>query len=48
MYRLEARGLADLDAWLMPYRRFWAGKLNASSTTWSANNEAGTVQRLHQ
>src|SRR3954452_3275640 len=29
MYRLEPQGLADLDAWLMPYRRFWAGKLKA-------------------
>jgi DNA-binding transcriptional ArsR family regulator len=27
LYRLEPRGLADLDAWLMPYRRFWAGRL---------------------
>lgn len=23
MYALEPRGLADLDAWLAPYRRFW-------------------------
>jgi DNA-binding transcriptional ArsR family regulator len=29
IYRLEPRGLADLDAWLTPYRRFWAGKLSA-------------------
>jgi DNA-binding transcriptional ArsR family regulator len=29
LYSLEPRGLADLDAWLMPYRRFWAGKLDA-------------------
>ena len=27
LYRLEPRGLADLDAWLMPYRRFWATRL---------------------
>lgn len=27
LYRLEPRGLADLDAWLMPYRRFWADRL---------------------
>ena len=27
MYRLEPQGLADLDAWLMPYRQFWAGRL---------------------
>lgn len=29
LYRLEPRGLADLDAWLMPYRHFWAGRLSA-------------------
>lgn len=28
LYRLEPGGLADLDAWLMPYRRFWADRLN--------------------
>ena len=27
LYRLEPRGLADLDAWLLPYRRFWADRL---------------------
>lgn len=27
LYRLEPGGLADLDAWLMPYRRFWANRL---------------------
>lgn len=27
LYRLEPGGLADLDAWLMPYRRFWADRL---------------------
>jgi DNA-binding transcriptional ArsR family regulator len=29
LYRLEPRGLADLEAWLMPYRHFWAGRLAA-------------------
>jgi DNA-binding transcriptional ArsR family regulator len=28
-YRLEAAPLAELDAWLAPYRAFWAGKLDA-------------------
>jgi DNA-binding transcriptional ArsR family regulator len=28
LYRLEPRGLADLDAWLVPYRRFWADRLS--------------------
>ncbi|WP_309643590.1 metalloregulator ArsR/SmtB family transcription factor [Phenylobacterium sp.] len=29
IYRLEARRLADLDAWLKPYRHFWADHLDA-------------------
>ncbi len=29
LYSLEPGGLADLDAWLMPYRHFWAGRLSA-------------------
>jgi DNA-binding transcriptional ArsR family regulator len=29
VYRLEPKGLEDLDAWLMPYRRFWARRLAA-------------------
>ena len=28
LYRLEPDGLADLDAWLTPYRRFWADRLS--------------------
>lgn len=28
LYRLEPRGLADLDAWLTPYRRFWSDRLS--------------------
>lgn len=28
LYRLEPKGLADLDAWLMPYRRFWVDRLS--------------------
>ena len=27
LYRLEPDGLADLDAWLTPYRWFWANRL---------------------
>ena len=27
LYRLEPLGLAELEAWLAPYRRFWAGRL---------------------
>jgi DNA-binding transcriptional ArsR family regulator len=29
LYRIEARGLAEVDAWLAPHRRFWAGRLAA-------------------
>ncbi|HET6971448.1 MAG TPA: metalloregulator ArsR/SmtB family transcription factor [Phenylobacterium sp.] len=28
LYRVEPRGLAELEAWLAPYRRFWAGRLS--------------------
>jgi DNA-binding transcriptional ArsR family regulator len=28
LYRLQAEGLADLDAWLTPYRRLWAARLD--------------------
>ena len=28
LYRLEPDGLADLEAWLTPYRRFWADRLS--------------------
>jgi len=27
LYRLEPQGLSELEAWLAPYRRFWAGRL---------------------
>jgi DNA-binding transcriptional ArsR family regulator len=29
LYRLDPTGLAELDAWLAPYRVFWATKLDA-------------------
>jgi DNA-binding transcriptional ArsR family regulator len=29
LYRVEADKLAELDAWLAPYRQFWRGKLDA-------------------
>ena len=29
LYRLRPDPLADLDAWLAPYRSFWAGRLDA-------------------
>jgi DNA-binding transcriptional ArsR family regulator len=27
LYRLQPEGLAQLEAWLAPYRRFWADRL---------------------
>jgi DNA-binding transcriptional ArsR family regulator len=29
LYKLEARELAELDAWLKPFRTFWADRLDA-------------------
>lgn len=29
VYRLEPKGLEHVDAWLMPYRQFWARRLAA-------------------
>jgi DNA-binding transcriptional ArsR family regulator len=29
LYRLEPEKLAEIDAWLAPYRKFWVGKLDA-------------------
>ena len=29
LYKLEPGELAELDAWLKPFRRFWAGRLDA-------------------
>jgi DNA-binding transcriptional ArsR family regulator len=28
-YRLRPEPLAEVDAWLAPYRRMWAGRLDA-------------------
>lgn len=32
VYTLDARPLAELDAWLEPYRRFWGQRLDALDT----------------
>lgn len=29
LYRLERQGLSELEAWLVPYRRAWADRLDA-------------------
>ncbi len=32
VYSIDARPLAELDAWLEPYRRFWVQRLDALDT----------------
>ena len=32
LYSLNPAPLAEIDAWLEPYRRFWAGRLDALET----------------
>jgi DNA-binding transcriptional ArsR family regulator len=32
LYRLDTASLAEIEAWLEPYRAFWAGKLDALET----------------
>lgn len=32
VYRLRSEPLAELDAWLAPYRRLWASRLDALGT----------------
>lgn len=29
LYRLRAEPLREVDAWLLPFRRYWAGRLDA-------------------
>lgn len=29
LYRLSPRPITEIDAWLQPFRRYWAGKLDA-------------------
>lgn len=29
LYRIRPEPLSEIDAWLAPYRRFWAGRLDA-------------------
>jgi DNA-binding transcriptional ArsR family regulator len=29
IYAIDARGLAELDAWIARFRRFWGGRLDA-------------------
>jgi len=32
LYRLQPQGLSELEAWLAPYRHFWADRLAALDT----------------
>ena len=37
IYALDPTGLAELDAWLARFRRFWAGRLDALETQLAAD-----------
>ena len=37
VYRLRPERLAELDAWLAPYRRLWEGRLDALEAHLDAN-----------
>ena len=39
LYRLRPEPLAEVDAWLAPYRRLWAGRLDALER--SLDDDAG-------
>jgi DNA-binding transcriptional ArsR family regulator len=39
MYELRAEPLAEIDAWLGPYRRFWSGRLDALERHLDDENE---------
>ena len=43
VYALDPAPLAELDAWLRPYRQFWSRRLNALDTL--LNSEPGRVVR---
>ena len=41
IYALDARGLAELDAWLARFRRFWSGRLDALQAQLAADGGTG-------
>jgi DNA-binding transcriptional ArsR family regulator len=41
MYALDPRGLAELDAWLARFRRFWSGRLDALQAQLAADGGTG-------
>lgn len=42
VYRLRAEGLQEVDAWLAPYRRFWAQRLDALEAHLDAIEDDGS------
>lgn len=47
-YRLRPEGLQEVDAWLAPYRRFWAGRLDALETYLEQTQDQEHDQVQHQ
>lgn len=41
IYALDAGGLAELDAWLARFRRFWPGRLDALQAQLAADGGTG-------
>jgi DNA-binding transcriptional ArsR family regulator len=41
VYALRPEGLAELDAWLAPYRRLWEGRLDALEAHLDASPDPG-------
>ncbi|HEX3467980.1 MAG TPA: metalloregulator ArsR/SmtB family transcription factor [Candidatus Elarobacter sp.] len=41
VYTLDPRGLAELDAWLARFRRFWSGRLDALEAKLAAESGTG-------
>jgi DNA-binding transcriptional ArsR family regulator len=44
-YRLRPEPLAEIDAWLAPYRRLWAGRLDALERHLDAMPDAAPAER---
>jgi len=44
-YRVRAEPLAEIDAWLAPYRRFWTGRLDALERHLDETSRTGTTDK---
>jgi len=42
VYSINVAPLAELDAWLQPYRRLWAGRLDKLAAQLDAMDDQGT------